>query len=818
LIFASIQHLVNAGNGVKDAYDSMLTIFTEFQSFLSRFAIYNQGEIHTRLKAVIIKILVALIKACGLAAEMMKRGKVFSFFKAVINGDDTRAKDALGELLRLRDEEHGMVLALTYDSSQRGIQTTTTYGERNIEVTTNYGERNMEVTADYGEMNIALTTEYGEKTTTGIINLSKEFRDMKKQDKDELERRQFDRLRTILGPSPASNKVFNDIKSKFVLGTGNWIRTMPAYTPWYDQKIPVVWLWGLPGAGKTYLSFNVIQHLTTEHPQNVQNAKRVSVAYYFCKANHPDLQSLPKALKTICFQICQNDQVYAKYINDLRMYPEDVRGIWQVLFVDFFSRTDIGNVAYILIDGLDELLGEDRTAFLESLLDLLDEDNFSQMPRLQVMVIGRPGLGVDIGDDFRVPMISMSAERSAQDINDYIQHFLTTDKVLRRVSQGTKKEITSSLLRGADAGFEWVYQVLKAVANERREDKMLETLKKSPRSYSKLIQHTLELFEENEADDLNTMLTWVFGARRTLMLGELDSILQLKNDCATVYLEGQLRTRYASLFTLLREDGRTTEDLQVDHSHSNELEDDEAVAEDITGLLARGLDIESDPLTTEVDLPRSIRDFFKEANGKHATVGIDVQESEITITKALLSMICDDQKWQEWNKNTLATYASRYWQDHLTSINLPLVPDDDKRIIGNYLILMLREDAVALRWGGKTGAIADNFIYKRENVDAIQKWFSDEAVTMDYSEEYKSWIASLYPATEADLMDNAIRAFAKECLQKITWSPEIVFKGLQAHVLLVCVPLYARFLTCANINHRRIAEKREVALQKLVLL
>jgi hypothetical protein len=279
----------------------------------------------------------------------------------------------------------------------------------------------------------------------------------------------------------------------------------------------------------------------------------------------------------------------------------------------------------------------------------------------------------------------------------------------------------------------------------------------------------------------------VFGARRTLMLGELDSILQLKNDCATVYLEGQLRTRYASLFTLLREDGRTTEDLQVDHSHSNEFEDDEAVAEDITGLLARGLDIESDPLTTEVDLPRSIRDFFKEANGKHATVGIDVQESEITITKALLSMICDDQKWQEWNKNTLATYASRYWQDHLTSINLSLVPDDDKRIIGNYLILMLREDAVALRWGGKTGAVADNFIYKRENVDAIQKWLSDEAVTKDYSEEHKSWIASLYPATEADLMDNAIRAFAKECLQKITWWPEIVFKGLQAHVLLVCV-------------------------------
>jgi hypothetical protein len=266
----------------------------------------------------------------------------------------------------------------------------------------------------------------------------------------------------------------------------------------------------------------------------------------------------------------------------------------------------------------------------------------------------------------------------------------------------------------------------------------------------------------------------------------------LKNDCATVYLEGQLRTRYASLFMLLREDGRTTEDLQVDHSHSHEFEDDEAVTEDITGLLARGLDIESDPLTTEVDLSRSIRDFFKEANGKHAPVGVDVQESEITITKALLSLICDDEKWQKWNTNNLATYASRYWQDHLTSINLSLAPDDDKRIIGNYLILMLRKDAVVLRWGAKTGAVADNFIYKRENVDAIQKWFLDEAVTTDYSEEHKSWIASLYPATEADLMDNTIRTFAEECLYK-NWLPEIVFKGLQAHISLVC-SLYARCL------------------------
>ena len=107
-------------------------------------------------------------------------------------------------------------------------------------------------------------------------------------------------------------------------------------------------------------------------------------------------------------------------------------------------------------------------------------------------------------------------------------------------------------------------------------------------------------------------------------------------------------------------------------------------------------------------------------------------------------------------------------------------------MIGKWLFTMLRNDVAVTRFAAKA-----SLPHKLGSFDAVQKWFSGGLVLETYSDNEKPWIASLYPATEADLIGNVMHILEKEAFHG-WWLPEVAIKGLHFPHTHTAQPQYSQ--------------------------
>ena len=269
-----------------------------------------------------------------------------------------------------------------------------------------------------------------------------------KEQKADNESKQLEKIRECLKPSTTPLEIYDSISEKRVDGTGDWIQEEPLFQAWIERKTPILWLSGGPGAGKSFISSNIIRCLTQLYPQGIQDPRRISVAYFFCKDYDPELRSLNKVLRSLAFQICINDPVYAKYCSSAFSVTGEIRSIgslWKKLFVDFFRKDILENSVLILIDGLDAAFEDDRKEFLGLLKDFRGQATKGGILRMQLVIVGRPELNWDDILDDQVPMVSVSAEKTSKDIKEYTIVSIAKVKILRRVSRELQQEIVTRL-------------------------------------------------------------------------------------------------------------------------------------------------------------------------------------------------------------------------------------------------------------------------------------------------------------------------------------------------------------------------------------
>lgn len=181
-------------------------------------------------------------------------------------------------------------------------------------------------------------------------------------------------VKRVLQPSVTALDWYDKINKSRVPGTGDWIRGEGLFKSWIKRDIPILWLSGIPGAGKSYLSSNIISFLRDRHLQGVQHHSHVSVGYFFFKDDNPKTRSFHQALRDLAYQISQNDSVYAKYVASTCDSSEDIgtlQSAWRHLFVNFFVKNkDVSGSVYLIIDGVDEADTADRQPFLDLIKDI----------------------------------------------------------------------------------------------------------------------------------------------------------------------------------------------------------------------------------------------------------------------------------------------------------------------------------------------------------------------------------------------------------------------------------------------------------------
>lgn len=331
-----------------------------------RLSVYDRENISDELSAQLSEVLVTLIEIFALSRKEIKSGRILKYAKNVIGCDD-QIQAAVSKLAKLTETEGHLVGAETWTETKK-------VGRAVNDVAVTLTATNVtvqETGVAVGEMSLNVT-----EMTEEMKNLRHTMNETRKEARVEQDLSNQNHVKRVLQPSVAAHDWYDKINKSRVAGTGDWIRSEPFFQAWIEKTMPVLWVSGNPGAGKSYLSSNIISFLNDQHPQGVQHPSHVSVGYFFFKDDNPKTRSFHQALCDLAYQISQNDPVYAKHVAANCDIAEDVSTLysaWRVLFVNFFLRKkNVGSSVYLVMDGVDEAFEAEWKTFLDLIKDIYE--------------------------------------------------------------------------------------------------------------------------------------------------------------------------------------------------------------------------------------------------------------------------------------------------------------------------------------------------------------------------------------------------------------------------------------------------------------
>lgn len=221
--------------------------------------------------------------------------------------------------------------------------------------------------------------------------------------------------------------------------TGKWLTRSPEYAKWKNALTRLIWLHGIPGAGKTVLASFIFKDVKSFCKDSV--LENTGWAYYYCYFGH-EQDETPHLLRWVINQLCRQ----------MNAIPDEVRELFsdggspqtQELAVALGAVLRNYHRVYLVIDALDESL--DRHRILNLLLGILDDQTFD---KLQVLATSRKELDIERALLISSVDISMSNSYVDEDIRVYIQHTLRVNHKFCRWPEELQREIETALVKGA---------------------------------------------------------------------------------------------------------------------------------------------------------------------------------------------------------------------------------------------------------------------------------------------------------------------------------------------------------------------------------
>lgn len=409
-------------------------------------------------------------------------------------------------------------------------------------------------------------------------------------------------------------------------------------------------------------------------------------------------------------------------------------------------------------------------------------------------MFGRPHLSDTISEtlEVNVPTIHVTANNNSADIVHYIESSIQKSIVLKRVSVELRAEIVEKLSTGAQGMFIWVDLVLQELLKRKSTSAIRKSLNEAPKGLKEMLCHVLESFSltliDDESDNLNELLAWVACAQRPLSLGELDTVVKLNSPDGEgmIYLEGALRKQFAAFFSLSREDGLSTAELQTrppsDYEENGEVQDSDLdeVFENVDDLTV----FDSNPTTTEVTFCHgSIGDFLRDssqgkfsAGNEYPVIGVDISSAKLHIFKTCLNLFCDvelQRKPQNCNQSIMP-YAFESWIFHFIAVEVPKSEVTERKEIVGLLVKMFGREQFMENWAGGIGW----GFFNKNNVSLVKSWLDNQDDIISLPLEDQDFIRAT-AESPALIFKPLARYIAKKWLEEVYWLParccEIVY-------------------------------------------
>ncbi|KAH0608836.1 uncharacterized protein H6S33_001064 [Morchella sextelata] len=315
--------------------------------------------------------------------------------------------------------------------------------------------------------------------------------------------------------------------------TGEWLLKSAEFVEFVrnNQSSPILWGHGIPGAGKTFLSSAVIDHLQTEARKNNYMVSYIYFNYKEQKQQKP-LQILASLVKQLA---CQTSQL-PSYIVDLhtRLTKETKQPTEQELYSALVSTLKAFGRVFFVFDALDECHQTDRRTTL--------------LPLFHRMVGENPSIRIFLTSRQHPEDIQASFEKSAkvelrandEDIKLYIQQEINENPRAKSLtSKGDRlNTIISKLTKAANGMFLLVHFHIDLICQQTTPRKLMAELERLTLDGSRPESNPLDPTYNRAIESIRSqpanfelaksVFTWLVKAQRTLSLDELQIAVSME--------------------------------------------------------------------------------------------------------------------------------------------------------------------------------------------------------------------------------------------------------------------------------------------------
>ncbi|RYO14807.1 Vegetative incompatibility protein [Alternaria arborescens] len=374
----------------------------------------------------------------------------------------------------------------------------------------------------FGIFGVHLPLIYGEGKDNALERL-RSAAILKHKGRSQGQEEKLGKIRSWLSaPDPSTN--YHKAHKQRQAETGLWLLEGEQFMRWKKSAASRLWLYGIPGCGKTILSSTIIEHLL----QHCYDDTSIVTAYFYFNFNDTQKQDPELMLRSLLCQLVQRSVVIPKGVDVLFSSCENGQrkpsshALLQVIKEAAQEFTHV----YVVLDALDEC------AQRSELMDMLETVAEWQLDNLHLLMTSRKERDIERSlEGYIKEQDAVCLQRDAvdQDIQRYVQQRLLVDKGLAKWNKdaAVRQEIEAALMRGACGMFRWAVCQLDTLGKCCNRAMLRKSLASLPRTLDQTYDRILTAIGEEYAEYAMRILQWLTFSARPLSVEEVAEVVAI---------------------------------------------------------------------------------------------------------------------------------------------------------------------------------------------------------------------------------------------------------------------------------------------------